>query len=231
MSRKRSYTLHKRAAAQEETRRRIVEAAVALHEEIGPRATTISAIAARAGVQRLTVYRHFPDDAAVFQACSSHWLDLHPLPDPAGWRTIAPAPARTRAALAAFYRYYRSTERMWTGAYRDLPLLPALQGPMADFDSAVRAVGEGLVAALGPSPGPALAATVHHALAFSTWASLKAEGLDDARMAALACRWIVSARAGDAPARTGKKRAIASGRGPSMAERDQIAATRPSSRS
>jgi len=81
MSGKRPYQLKKRAMSREETRRKIVEATMHLHEEIGPRATTISAIAERAGVQRLTVYNHFPDETAVFQACTSHWLSLNPPPD------------------------------------------------------------------------------------------------------------------------------------------------------
>ena len=77
---KRRYTLKDRARSQEDTRRRIVEAAVALHEELGPRATSIAAIAERAGVQRLTVYRHLPDEEALFRACTSHWRAAHPLP-------------------------------------------------------------------------------------------------------------------------------------------------------
>ncbi len=71
---KRSYNLGQRASSQEETPRRIVDATVALHEEIGPRATTISAIAEKASVQRLTVYRHFPDETELFKACTSHWF-------------------------------------------------------------------------------------------------------------------------------------------------------------
>ena len=77
-----------------------------LHEELGPRATTISAIAEEAGVQRLTVYRHFPDETAVFQACTAHWLGLNPPPDPSGWAAIEDPLERLKAALTAFYRYY-----------------------------------------------------------------------------------------------------------------------------
>ena len=71
---KRPYRLGERAKSQEQTRLRIVEATVALHEELGPRNTTITDIAKRAGVQRLTVYSHFADETAVFQACTAHWL-------------------------------------------------------------------------------------------------------------------------------------------------------------
>src|SRR3546814_654746 len=85
---KRPYNQAKRAESRDETRLRILRATMDLHEEIGLRQTTISAIAERAGVQRLTVYRHFPDDEALITACSGHWLGLHPPPDPARWAAI-----------------------------------------------------------------------------------------------------------------------------------------------
>lgn len=190
---KRSYTLRKRAEAQDETRQRIVEATVRLHEELGPRATTISAIAERAGVQRLTVYRHFPDETAVFQACTAHWLSLNPPPDPQAWMRLSDPRQRTRTALFAIYRYYRGTERMLTVSHRDEPLVPALREAMAGYRGYMRQVAEGLIEAFGAADG-GLAATVHHCLAFTTWASLAGQGLDDDAMADLACRWIAAAR-------------------------------------
>ncbi len=84
MSRK--YELKRRAEKQAETRQRIVDATVELHTSVGPARTTISAIAERAGVERHTVYAHFPDERALFQACSTHWRELHPLPDSAAGR-------------------------------------------------------------------------------------------------------------------------------------------------
>src|SRR5262245_61225968 len=108
----RRYKQSQRALSQEETRARIVEATVALHEDPGPRATTISAIAEKAGVQRLTVYRHFPDEASLFKACSSHWEAQNPPPDPTLWAEIADAHERARTALVALYRYYRRTRGM-----------------------------------------------------------------------------------------------------------------------
>ncbi len=77
----RKYELKERARRQAQTRQRIVEAAVDLHTTVGPARTTISAIAERAGVERHTVYAHFPDDRALFRACSEHWTARHPLPD------------------------------------------------------------------------------------------------------------------------------------------------------
>src|SRR4051795_8239602 len=96
---KRTYRKTRRAALEEQTRIRITESAVALHEELGPARTSISAIADRAGVRRSTVYRHFPDEDAIFAACSSHWRALNPPPDLAAWVAISDPAARTEQAL------------------------------------------------------------------------------------------------------------------------------------
>jgi AcrR family transcriptional regulator len=190
---KRRYTLRQRAESQEETRRRIVDAAMHLHEELGPRATSISAIAERAGVQRLTVYRHFPDEMAVFQACTSHWQSLNPPPDSTAWAEIADPLVRAEAALLAFYRYYRGAERMLEVSYRDEADVPALHEPMKAFRSYVSKIANGVLKSFVGEPQRALRATVHHAFAFSTWASLKRLGIDDEAMAALTLRWIEGA--------------------------------------
>ncbi|MFZ2099881.1 MAG: TetR/AcrR family transcriptional regulator [Oricola sp.] len=190
MDRKRSYTLRERAKSQEETRNRIVEATMQLHEEIGPRATTISAIAEKAGVQRLTVYRHFEDETAVFQACTAHWLSLNPPPDPADWAGEEDPRRKASATLAAFYRYYKATKRMWTVSFRDVADVPALQGPMAQFAGFVATVADDLVAAFAEDPDGRIAATLKHALAFPTWSNLDALGLDNAAKLALVEAWL-----------------------------------------
>ena len=92
---KRPYRMTRRAELEEETRRRITESTVELHEELGPARTSISAVAERAGVRRSTVYRHFPDEAALFAACSSHWRAANPPPDPRAWAAIADPAVRT----------------------------------------------------------------------------------------------------------------------------------------
>src|SRR5271157_841177 len=112
MSMKRSYHLKKRAERQAETRLRIAEATAALHREIGPAATTISAIAERAGVERLTVYRHFPDESELFQACQHVFRTAHPRPEISSWVSIADPQERLRRALRDTYAYYRETEAM-----------------------------------------------------------------------------------------------------------------------
>src|SRR3954471_24481802 len=98
---KRSYELKARAEAQQATRERIAAAAAALHEKVGIAGTTVADIARRAGVQRLTVYNHFPDLDALLPACTAHWLGEHPQPD-LGPAFALPQPAdRLRAALTA----------------------------------------------------------------------------------------------------------------------------------
>lgn len=188
---KRPYRLRERAKSQEETRQKIVEATMHLHEEIGPRATTISAIAERSGVQRLTVYRHFPDETAVFQACTSHWLSLNPPPDPAGWAGIEDAEARFAAAAAAFYAYFSGTCRMWTVSFQDVAHVPALQGPMAAFSAYLDGISAELIAGFDGSPGMAhIAPTIRHALRFQTWSDLEAQGLDNDAKVTLVCHWL-----------------------------------------
>src|SRR5512133_2157702 len=106
---KRPYRMKKRAELEEETRRRITESAVALHGTLGPARTSISAIAQHAGVRRSTVYRHFPDEAALFAACSSHWRAANPPPELAAWREIDDPDERLRVALRELYGHYRRT--------------------------------------------------------------------------------------------------------------------------
>jgi AcrR family transcriptional regulator len=102
----RKYTLKRRAERQDQTRQRIVEATIALHTSLGPARTTISAIAERAGVQRHTVYSHFPDERALGLACSGCYSERYPLPDASAWQAIADPERRLRRGFTALYAYY-----------------------------------------------------------------------------------------------------------------------------
>jgi AcrR family transcriptional regulator len=190
----RSYVLKDRAKTQEKTRQRIITAAAELHEEIGPRATTISAIAERAGVQRLTVYRHFPNERDLFSACTSHWLAENPPPNPDEW-SDASGLDRCQKALRTLYSYYRSTERMWDGSYRDEPEVPALKRPMARFRTYLASIVEDLLKSLSPMPRVRrkVQATLSHAVRYTTWQSLSMEGFSDEAIARLVCTWIAGA--------------------------------------
>lgn len=189
---KRTYTQKRRAENKQDTRRRIVEAAVELHGTLGPKATTISAIAERAGVQRLTVYRHFPDDITLFEACTAHWLDDHPLPDPTSWANEKTGTKRTEKALMALYGYYRSTRDMWALGYRDAPDVPALTEPLDAVRAYLDAVRDDLFQAFRPTTKRKahVRSTLTHALKFQTWQSLADEGLSDPAIARLILSWL-----------------------------------------
>lgn len=115
----RKYELKRRAKAQARTRRRIVEAAVALHTTIGPTRTTVSAIAERAGVQRHTVYHHFPDERSLGLACSGLFAEQNPLPEPAAWLRIADGERRLRRGLADLYAYFEANADQLAPILRD----------------------------------------------------------------------------------------------------------------
>lgn len=186
----------------EDTRRRIVEATADLHEEVGPAATTITAIAERADVQRLTVYRHFPDDAALIGACSSHWREDHPLPDPAAWSGIGDPRRRLREALLAIYSYFRDGAPMLERVLRDEDEVPALAEVMEPWWEYMGEVAGGLAAGwgVGAERQRLVRAAVGHALRFSTWRSLTAEGLSDEEAAGL-MKPLVERAAGRTPAK------------------------------
>ena len=187
---KRPYRMTRRAELEEQTRRRITESTVALHEELGPARTSISAVAERAGVRRSTVYRHFPDEEALFAACSSHWRAGNPPPDPRSWATIEDPAQRTEAALRELYAFYARTEGMYTSLLRDEPVVPIVHRLLGDFYGYLRAVQDILMTGRGLRGRAArrTRAAIGHALSFPTWSSLTREqGLADADAVALMC--------------------------------------------
>jgi AcrR family transcriptional regulator len=176
----------------EATRERIVRAVRSLHEEVGPAATTVTAIAERAGVQRLTVYRHFPDEAALIGACAADWRADHPLPDPRVWSGLADPRLRLRTALERLYRYFRSGAPMLGRVLRDEAVVPPLAEVLGPWWGYMREVASGLAAGWGVEPGAQrrVRAAVGHALRFGTWRSLSGEGLSVDEAADLMARWV-----------------------------------------
>jgi AcrR family transcriptional regulator len=174
---KRPYRMTRRAELEEQTRLRITESAVALHEELGPAHTSISAIAERAGVRRSTVYRHFPDEEALFDACSSHFRAANPPPDPRAWASIGDSAERMRAALRDIYAFYAATEAMYVSLLRDEPLVPTIQRRLRDFYGYLGSIQDDLAAGRGLRGRRAqyVRAAIGHALAFPTWRSLARE--------------------------------------------------------
>jgi AcrR family transcriptional regulator len=185
---KRKYELKARAENQDRTRERIVAATAELHEEVGPARTTVAEIARRAGVQRLTVYNHFPVEAELFAACSAHWLAAHPYPDPSPALVIADPADRLRAVLVGVYGWYRTNSPMVTNIQRDRHLLPELDAIVKQTnDAQMRDLAAALSAGFDARGKRALSArtAVRLALDFWTWRRLAEERLDDVAAADL----------------------------------------------
>jgi AcrR family transcriptional regulator len=183
----RPYTLKRRAERREATRSRIVEAAIELHQTVGPAATSVTEIAERAGVGRVTVYRHFPDEAALAWACSGRYLQRNPLPDAKAWRAIADAGERLRAGLTETYAYHRGTEAMMTRVLADA----RDHEVMAPYHAHWRRAVEVLAAPFGARGArrAMLRAGIAVALSFDTWRTLvREQGLTDEQAADVAAR-------------------------------------------
>jgi AcrR family transcriptional regulator len=190
----RKYQKKRRAEQEAETRQRIVGATVALHRELGPARTSISAIAQRAGVERLTVYRHFQDERSILAACSAQFSAELPLPDPGRWAGIEEPAERLRTALSALYDYYRRGAEMLAHVIRDAQTVPAVAEAVAPLRHSISAMRRRLSEGwnVRGRRRDRLEAAVGHALRFETWQSLaEEEGLSDAEaahlMAELAC--------------------------------------------
>jgi AcrR family transcriptional regulator len=193
---KRPYRKRRRAEQEKQTRLRITEAAVDLHGSVGPARTTMSAVAKRAGVQRATLYRHFPDEEALFQACSSHWAAEHPPPDFSGWAEIEDNDERLRAGLGELYGWYARNERMLENVRRDLALVQAMRAPRERFDAALRIGAGALMAGRGErgTRRRRVRAAVGHALSFETWRSLvREQGLSNRQAVQLMSRLVAGA--------------------------------------
>jgi AcrR family transcriptional regulator len=205
---KRRYRKRRRAELEEQTRQRIAEAAMRLHSSIGPARTTVSAVAREAGVQRSTVYRHFPTEVDLFGACSQHWFSLNPPPDPGTWRKIADPGERLRVALGELYHWYVWAEPMLVNVMRDAPLVPAMERPVQVFLVLLTQMHEALMwgrRERGRARRRA-AAAIAHAMAFETWRSLTREGgLDDGETMTLMVATVAAAGRDEraAPTRSG----------------------------
>lgn len=189
----RNYRKRRRAEQEAETRLRITEAAVKLHGTIGPAETTVSGIAKEAGVQRATVYRHFPDEDAIYEACTSHYNTLHPLPDPTGWVEIEDQSERLQVALGDIYRFYEETRPMLESVGRDIDRVPAVAQQAAQMNGYLEAVRSILIKGSpkrGRSRKDALAA-IGLALSFTTWLSLVGEqGLTSQQAADMMAKFV-----------------------------------------
>ena len=194
-NRGRKYQLKARAESEQRTRARIIQATMELHKEVGPAKTTVAEIARRAGVTRLTVYNHFPEDSALFGACQAHWMGLHPLPDFAAAVAQRLPEERVQAVLRGLYAWYRETAPMAEKVQRDRGAVPALDALMErTADARLTQLTDALVAG---SPRRGLRASrqrslIRLALDFWTWRRLSREGLKDKEAADLMTEAIAS---------------------------------------
>jgi AcrR family transcriptional regulator len=193
MSATRRYEQRARARKHDETRQRIVDALIELHESVGAAQTTVVEVARRAGVGRMTVYNHFPTEADMVVACTSHWIAEHPPPDVDAWARIADPDERLGTALGELYEYYRETQAMWTTAYRDAQLVESLGGVMEsswfallDRAVAVLAAGRGLRGGRKRRVLGALRLVVD----FPTWRTLSVSGVANVDAATIGAAFI-----------------------------------------
>jgi AcrR family transcriptional regulator len=194
----RAYHKRKRAWTEARTRLRITEAAVELHGSVGPARTSVTEVAKRAGVSRMTVYNHFPTEVDLFTACSSHWAALNPFPDPSRWDRADPA-ERLVLALEELYGWYAPNRSMLGNVLRDAPSVPALAEVMGALwspfmDRVVGALADGWSCA-EESP-VSLRAMLRVAVDFGTWERLAESGLNPAEAARLAARMVTGAVGG-----------------------------------
>ena len=185
-----------RAERVAETRSRIVAATVELHREVGPARTTVADIARRAGVERLTVYNHFPNERTLYEACQTHWLTQLPPPDAARHAGVTNPDARTEAVLRDLYGWYHKTAPMLRNVVRDAQALPALAQTVAVYRDTQAQIVELLLKGRGVRGRRRrrIAAALRLVLEFGTWDALTAAGLDDGEAAALAAGMVAGAR-------------------------------------
>lgn len=171
----RPYRKTKRAESEAATKTRIVEATVYLHETLGPARTTVKAIAERAGVQRATVYAHFPDLQALFEACNAHFYQRHPMPDPVAWASIDRPDERLSIALNHLYAWYEETEQMLAAGIRDIDAVPpaAREAFFGYFDHVRDVLATGRRER--GRTRQRVSAAIGHAISFMTWRSLVRE--------------------------------------------------------
>jgi len=200
----RTYRMGRRRESLEATRQRIAEAAFELHGTVGPAQTSISAVAERAGVQRHTVYSHFPDMTSLIRACTEHGMNVTRIPDVAPWLAVDDPTARLGTALAELYAYYRANARLLGNVIRDLPVVG-----IGGSEAFLERTGEWFSAlADGWAGDDAIQrvrmAAIGHAISYETWRSLTDRGLSDEEAEDLMLRLVTDLDGRKAPVRAGQ---------------------------
>ena len=188
---RRRYRMSARLAMQQATRARIAASAVELHQTLGPSRTSMSAVADHAGVRRSTLYRHFPDEGKLLEACTAHWMNQHPLPIVEEWAAVPDVDVRLRQALTDLYAYYEGAEPMLANVLRDLHM-ESVRRQYAQLQDYMKAAHAMLMAGRRLRGGrrETVQAAVGHAMAFTTWRSLvRDEGCTAAKAVDMMCRF------------------------------------------
>jgi AcrR family transcriptional regulator len=139
--------MNTRAAASEETRLRIVDATVQLHNEQGISGTSMQDIADRAEVALATVYRHFPTVDDLVPACGGRNLELNPPPTPAVFEDFESGEERVSALVAALHANYARGMRTYEVGFAEAVTMPVVARFMDEFSAYV---GELVATAAAP---------------------------------------------------------------------------------
>jgi AcrR family transcriptional regulator len=189
----RTYRMGRRRERLDATRQRIAEAAFELHGTVGPAQTSISAVAERAGVQRHTVYHHFPDLTSLVRACTEHGIRVTGIPEAASWHAVDDPTARMRHALGELYEYFRANARLLGNIVRDMPFLGEIGGSEAFVDRMTELFSAVAVGWPGDDARQRLRmVAIGHAMSFETWRSLTDKGLSDAEAGDLMLHLVTS---------------------------------------
>lgn len=193
---KRPYKMKRRAEQEAQTRQRITESAVELHGTLGPARTSMKAVAEHAGVPRSTVYRHFPDEEALFGACSAHWAGENPPPNVSLWEQVDDPEERLGAALEQLYAYYRRAGGMLDKLLRDEGSVPMVAKLFAPYHQLMATITEILMRGRGlrGKAKDRVRAAIGHAISFRTWQQLtEDQGLSDEEATELMRRLVAAA--------------------------------------
>ena len=172
----RRYRSDRRQAGVDETRRRIVGAAVALHAEQGAMATSFAQVAKRADVAVPTVYKHFPNQAALLQSCTGHVFACSPALGPEIYRGLATAEARLAALAKAAFAVHRFQAPWMRRGIHEAALMPDLAKIVDEARSQFRRlVALALEPRFAGRPPAGLVALIEILLGFSAWQRLAEE--------------------------------------------------------
>jgi AcrR family transcriptional regulator len=174
--------MNRRAAAVQETRRRIVEAARELHTTQGIAATSWDDIAAHAGVGVGTVYRHFPTVDELIPACGEVVSEVIALPDPqtarACFAELTSADARLERLVAEAYAIYERGAAEVRVIRREPDVHPAVARSADELETSLAALVDAALEPLEASESDR--GVVRAMIDFGTWQAIRDGGLGPA---------------------------------------------------